>query len=539
MQGSNSPNGNPPHNNFDAAEQDSRMQRFLKGVEWLGNLLPHPVILFVWMSVFLLVLSAVLSYFGISVIDPRPEGASGRSADGTIEVVNLLNGEGLARIVENLVTNFTGFVPLGTVLVALLGVGIAERSGMISAALRGLVLNAPKKMVTFTIVFAGIMSNTAAELGYVVLIPLAAVIFHSLGRHPLAGIAAAFAGVSGGYSANLLLGTVDPLLSGITQEAARIIDPAYTVGAEANWYFMMVSTFLISGLGYLVTEKIVEPSLGKYNPTDADDPSVLDTKAERVSAIEKKGLFWAGISMLVFCLLLAWTVVPADGILRNAETGLLSGSPFLKGIVVFIFVFFAIPGYIYGKITGSIKNNQDVVDAMSHAMSSLSIYIVLVFFAAQFTAFFNWSNLGSVMAVSGATFLNDIGLTGPFLLIGFILICAVVNLMLGSASAQWAVTAPIFIPMLMLTGYAPEMIQAAYRIGDSTTNIITPMMSYFGLIMAVAIRYKRNTGVGTLMAMMLPYSIAFLVGWIILFCVWVFVFGLPVGPGAETFYPAR
>ena len=539
MQGSNSPNGSPPQNNFDAAEQDSRMQRFLKGVEWLGNLLPHPVILFIWMSVFLLVLSAVLSYFGVSVMDPRPEGASGRSADGMIEVVNLLNGEGLARIVENLVTNFTGFVPLGTVLVALLGVGIAERSGMISAALRGLVLNAPKKMVTFTIVFAGIMSNTAAELGYVVLIPLAAVIFHSLGRHPLAGIAAAFAGVSGGYSANLLLGTVDPLLSGITQEAARIIDPAYTVGAEANWYFMMVSTFLISGLGYFVTEKIVEPSLGEYNPSDADDPSVLDTKAQQVSAIEKKGLIWAGISMLVFCLLLAWTVVPADGIFRNAETGLISGSPFLKGIVVFIFVFFAIPGYIYGKITGSMKNNQDVVDAMSHAMSSLSIYIVLVFFAAQFTAFFNWSNLGSVMAVSGATFLNDIGLTGPFLLIGFILICAVVNLMLGSASAQWAVTAPIFVPMLMLTGYAPEMIQAAYRIGDSTTNIITPMMSYFGLIMAVAIRYKKNTGVGTLMAMMLPYSIAFLVGWIILFCLWVFVFGLPVGPGSETFYPAR
>ena len=539
MQGSNSPNGSPPHDNFDAAEQNSRMQRFLKGVEWLGNLLPHPVILFVWMSVFLLVLSSVLSYFGVSVIDPRPEGAKGRSVDGMIEVVNLLNGEGLARIVENLVTNFTGFVPLGTVLVALLGVGIAERSGMISAALRGLVLNAPKKMVTFTIVFAGIMSNTAAELGYVVLIPLAAVIFHSLGRHPLAGIAAAFAGVSGGYSANLLLGTVDPLLSGITQEAARINDPAYTVGAEANWYFMVVSTFLISGLGYFVTEKIVEPSLGKYNPTDADDPSVLDTKAEHVSAIEKKGLMWAGISMLIFCLLLAWTVVPADGILRNTETGLISGSPFLKGIVVFIFVFFAIPGYIYGKITGSMKNNQDVVDAMSHAMSSLSIYIVLVFFAAQFTEFFNWSNLGSVMAVSGATFLNDIGLTGPFLLVGFILICAVVNLMLGSASAQWAVTAPIFVPMLMLTGYAPEMIQAAYRIGDSTTNIITPMMSYFGLIMAVAIRYKKNTGVGTLMAMMLPYSIAFLVGWIILFCIWVFVLGLPVGPGSETFYPAQ
>jgi len=400
-------------------------------------------------------------------------------------------------------------------------------------------MNAPRKMVTFTIVFAGIMSNTAAELGYVVLIPLAGVIFHSLGRHPLAGIAAAFAGVSGGYSANLLLGTVDPLLSGITQEAARIIDPEYSVGAEANWYFMVVSTFLISGLGYFVTEKIVEPSLGKYDPSDADDPSVLESKISRLMPVEKKGLIWAGISMLIFSLLLAWTVVPADGILRNAETGLVSGSPFLKGIVVFIFVFFAIPGYIYGKITGSMKNNQDVVDAMSHAMSSLSIYIVLVFFAAQFTAFFNWSNLGSVMAVSGATFLNDIGLTGPLLLVGFILICAVVNLMLGSASAQWAVTAPIFVPMLMLTGYAPEMIQAAYRIGDSTTNIITPMMSYFGLIMAVAIRYKKNTGVGTLMAMMLPYSITFLIGWVLLFWIWVFVLGLPVGPGSETFYPAR
>ena len=539
MQGSHPPEGNPPDNNFEIEAKSSRMQGFLKGVEWLGNLLPHPVILFVWMSVFLLVLSAVLSFFGVSALDPRPIGTAGRSEDGIIRVVNLLSGEGLARIVENLVTNFTGFVPLGTVLVALLGVGIAERSGMISAALRGLVMNAPKKLVTLTIVFAGIMSNTAAELGYVVLIPLAAVIFHSLGRHPLAGLAAAFAGVSGGYSANLLLGTVDPLLSGITQEAARIIDPAYTVGAEANWYFMALSTFLISGLGYFVTEKIVEPSLGEYNPKDADDLSVLDNQIERLTSIEKKGLVWSGLSMVVFCLLLAWTIVPTDGILRHAETGLVSGSPFLHGIVVFIFVFFAIPGYIYGKITGSMRNNQDVVDAMSHAMSSLSIYIVLVFFAAQFTAFFNWSNLGSIMAVSGATFLTDIGLTGPFLLVGFILICAVVNLMLGSASAQWAITAPIFVPMLMLTGYAPEMIQAAYRIGDSTTNIITPMMSYFGLIMAVAIRYKKDTGVGTLMAMMLPYSMAFLVGWVFLFWIWVFVLGLPVGPGSETFYPAR
>lgn len=514
----------------------SQMQRFLRGVEWLGNLLPHPAILFVWMSVILLVASAILSMMGVSVVDPRPEGAKGRGEDGMIYVVNLLNGDGLAKIVENLVSNFTGFIPLGTVLVALLGVGIAERSGMISAALRGLVMNAPPKMVTFVVVFTGIMSNTASELGYVVLIPLAAMIFHSLGRHPLAGLAAAFAGVSGGYSANLLLGTVDPLLSGISQEAARIIDPEYVVGAEANWYFMAVSTFLVSGIGYFVTEKIVEPSLGKYNPDDADDPSVLDTKVERLTALEKKGLLWSGVSMLIFCLLLAWTIVPADGILRHPTTGLVAGSPFLHGIVVFIFVFFAIPGIVYGKITNTIKTNDDVVNAMSATMSSLSMYIVLVFFAAQFTAFFNWSNIGSVMAVSGANFLNDIGLTGPLLLVGFILICAFVNLMLGSASAQWAITAPIFVPMLMLTGYAPEMIQAAYRIGDSSTNIITPMMSYFGLIMAVAIRYKKDTGVGTLMSLMIPYSLLFLVGWTVLFCIWVFALGLPVGPGAATYY---
>lgn len=514
----------------------SQMQRFLRGVEWLGNLLPHPAILFVWMSVILLVASAILSMMGVSVVDPRPEGAKGRSEDGMIYVVNLLNGDGLAKIVENLVSNFTGFIPLGTALVALLGVGIAERSGMISAALRGLVMNAPPKMVTFVVVFTGIMSNTASELGYVVLIPLAAMIFHSLGRHPLAGLAAAFAGVSGGYSANLLLGTVDPLLSGISQEAARIIDPEYVVGAEANWYFMAVSTFLVSGIGYFVTEKIVEPSLGKYNPDDADDPSVLDTKVERLTALEKKGLLWSGVSMLIFCLLLAWTIVPADGILRHPTTGLVAGSPFLHGIVVFIFVFFAIPGIVYGKITNTIKTNDDVVNAMSAAMSSLSMYIVLVFFAAQFTAFFNWSNIGSVMAVSGANLLNDIGLTGPLLLVGFILICAFVNLMLGSASAQWAITAPIFVPMLMLTGYAPEMIQAAYRIGDSSTNIITPMMSYFGLIMAVAIRYKKDTGVGTLMSLMIPYSLLFLVGWTVLFCIWVFALGLPVGPGAATYY---
>ncbi|OIQ26026.1 AbgT family transporter [uncultured Vibrio sp.] len=509
--------------------------RFLDAVEYLGNLLPHPITLFAIFCVAILVTSGIAGYFEVSVMDPRPEGASGRAADGMIHVVSLLNAEGLQRIVTSLVSNFVGFAPLGTVLVAMLGVAIAEHSGLLSAAMRGVVMGASKRMVTVAIVFAGIISNTASELGYVVLIPLAAMMFHSLGRHPLAGLAAAFAGVSGGYSANLLIGTVDPLLSGITETAAQMMDPTYTVGPEVNWYFMFVSTFFITFAGAFVTEKIVEPKLGKYNEEDAAEDLSNDSMGN-LTAVEKKGLKLAGISVLVVAALLAWTIVPADGILRHPVTGEVAGSPFLRSIVAFIFVFFAIPGFVYGRVVGTMKNDRDVINAMSKSMSSMGMYIVLVFFAAQFVAFFSWTNFGQVFAVGGASFLQNIGLTGPMLFFAFILMCGFINLMIGSASAQWAVTAPIFVPMLMLVGYAPETIQAAYRIGDSTTNIITPMMSYFGLILAVATRYMKNLGIGTLISTMLPYSVVFMVGWSFMFYVWVFLLGLPVGPGAATYY---
>ena len=390
-------------------------------------------------------------------------------------------------------------------------------------------------MVTVMIVFAGVVSNTASELGYVVLIPMAALIFHSLGRHPLAGLAAAFSGVSAGYSANLLIGTVDPLLSGITQEAAQMLDPTYLVGAEVNWYFMMVSTVLIVIMGTVVTEKIVEPRLGAYNSEDASD-DIEHQEVQEVTKDEKRGLKAAGISFLILCAILALTIVPEWGILRNQETGGVKNSPFLKGIVVYIFITFAIPGFVFGKFAGTMKNDRDVIDAMSKGMSSMGMYIVLVFFAAQFVAFFKWTNLGTVMAVKGAVLLQTIGLDGPAVFVFFIMICGMVNLTLGSASAQWAVTAPIFVPMLMLIGYAPETIQAAYRIGDSVTNVITPMMSYFGLILAVAAKYQKNLGIGTLIATMLPYSMIFFVGWTLLFYLWVFVLGMPVGPGAETYY---
>lgn len=525
----------PNQKNSDQQNNKGLFNRFLATVEFLGNMLPHPITLFAIFCMAIIVISGIADWAGLSVIDPRPEGAKGRAPDGVIEVVSLMSAEGLQKIVTGLVTNFTGFAPLGTVLVAILGVSVAEHSGLLSAAMRGMVMGAPKRLVTFMVVFAAILSNTASELGYVVLIPLAAMIFHSLGRHPLAGLAAAFAGVSGGYSANLLLGTIDPLLAGITTPAAQMIDPTYEVGPEANYYFMAISVVLIAVVGTWVTEKIVEPRLGKYNDDEATE-DLSQNNIERLTAVEKTGLKVAGLAFLLTCIVLAYTIVPEDGILRHPETGAVAGSPFLKGIVAFIFVTFAIPGFVYGRVVGTMKNDRDVIDAMSKSISSMGMYVVLVFFAAQFVAFFKWTNLGTILAVKGAALLTALNLTGPEVFVLFIFMCALVNLSLGSSSAQWAITAPIFVPMLMLIGYAPETIQAAYRIGDSVTNLITPMMSYFGLILAVATKYKKDMGIGTLVATMLPYSMFFFVGWVALFYLWVFVFGLPVGPESPIYY---
>ena len=505
--------------------------RFLDSVEWLGNLLPHPVTLFAVLALLMILLSGLFGAMGVSVPDPRPSAAEG----ATIEAVSLLNGDGLRRILENLVPNFVNFAPLGVVLVAMLGVGIAEKSGLLSAVVRGIVLTAPRHVVTVAIVFAGVISNTAGEMGYVVLIPLSGAVFLALGRHPLAGMAAAFAGVSGGYSANLLIGTIDPLLAGITQEAARLIDPSYEVNATANLYFMAASTFVITIVGALVTTYIVEPKLGAYDDSQAD-PSVLDARTmETITPLEHKALLRAGVAALGVFALMALLALPEGAPLRDPVSG--NSGPFFRSIVAFILVFFLVTGVAYGRVTGSMRSDRDVIDAMASAISTLGLYIVLVFFASQFVAFFGWSNLGIITAVTGSDFLIDAQLTGPIVFVFFILMCAIVNLMLGSASAQWAVTAPVFVPMLMLIGYSPELIQAAYRIGDSVTNIITPMMSYFGLILAWAARYNRQIGIGTLIAIMLPYTIFFFVFWVTLFYVWVFALGLPVGPGTGTYYP--
>ncbi|MBB5015788.1 AbgT family transporter [Rehaibacterium terrae] len=497
------------------------IDRFLNIVEKGGNALPHPATLFAILALTVIVLSWIASQFTLMVHHPV--------TGAEIRPVNLLSIDGLHRILTGLVTNFTGFAPLGTVLVSLIGIGVAEHSGLIGAALRQLVLAAPRFLLTPILVFAGVMSNMASEIGYVLLVPLAGLIFQAAGRHPILGMAAAFAGVSGGYSANLLLGTIDPLLAGLSQEAARILDHDYTVSPAANYYFMFVSTFVVTALGWFVTEVIV----AKRFPDAATRSS--DEKIEPMSAAEKRGLVYALVASLALTALILWGTLPADGFLRDRETGDLLNSPFLQGIVAIIFAYGVVAGIAYGIGAGTVKSDEDVIKGMSQSMATLGGYLVLVFFAAQFVAFFNWTQLGLIFAVEGATFLKALNMPAIPLFMGFILLTATANLFMGSASAKWALMAPVFVPMFMLLGYSPEITQLGYRIGDSVTNIISPMMSYFALIIAFFQRYEPKAGIGTLVAVMLPYSIVFLIGWTVLFSIWL-ALDLPIGPGAPLEY---
>lgn len=499
------------------------IDRFLNVVEKAGNLLPHPATLFFVLTVLVVLLSALFSAWGIAVVHPK--------TGETVTAVNLLSIDGLHRIMAGLVSNFTSFAPLGTVLVALIGIGVAEHSGLIGACLRIVVLNAPRVLLTPIVVFAGVMSNMASEIGYVLLVPLAGLLYIAAGRHPILGMAAAFAGVSGGYSANLLLGTIDPLLSGLSTEAARIVDPNYSVSPAANLYFMQASTPLITLLGWFVTERIIAPRFpdGDYRRGDE--------RIEALSEAEKRGLTYAGITTLVVIALLLLATVPAEGWLRiqGEKDVLKSLAPMLNGIVALIFFCGAVIGIAYGVGAGTIKSDADVIKGMSKSMETLGAYLVLVFFAAQFVALFNWTQIGLILAVEGAELLKSIGLPKIPLMVSFILLTATVNLAMGSASAKWALMAPVFVPMFMLLGYSPEITQTAYRVGDSVTNIISPMMSYFALIIAFMQRYEPKAGIGTVIATMIPYSIVFFCGWTGLFILWV-VLGLPLGPGAALTY---
>ncbi len=497
-------------------------QRMLNRTEKIGNALPHPATLFALFALSALLLSALGHFLGWEVIHPGTK--------EMIKPVNLLSHDGIHRILVEMVDNFTGFAPLGIVLVAMLGIGIAEQSGLINAVIRIMVLNSPKHLLTFVIVLSGILSNVASDVGYVLLIPLAGVIFHAVGRNPIAGMAAAFAGVSGGFSANLVLGTVDPLLAGLSQEAAKILDPAYEVNPTANYYFMVASTFVIAFTGTFVTEKIVEPRLGQYN----GDVKIDQNSFQKLTAQERKGLLYASLGLIAIIIITLIGILPENGFFRGTDGGILT-SPLIKGVVAMLFIVAGTMGLIYGFVTGAFKNDADVMKGMAVSMKTLSTYLVLVFFAAQFVAYFKWSNLGIILAVKGAGLLMsaDIGLIP--LMILFILLSAAINMLMGSASAKWAILAPIFIPMFMIMGYSPELSQVVYRIGDSVTNVISPMMSFFALIIAYLQKYESKAGIGTIVATMVPYSMVFLMVWIILLVAWLLL-GLPLGPDAGIHY---
>lgn len=499
----------------------SVLSTFLNLVERGGNALPHPATLFAILAGMVLIFSAIGHFFDWSVQHP----ASGE----LIHTVNLLSREGIHQILLKMVTHYTDFAPLGIVMVALLGIGIAESSGLISAAIRLMVLKAPPKSITFVIVLTGIISNMASDLGYLLIIPMAGVIFHSIGRHPIAGIAAAFAGVSGGFSANLLIGTIDPLLAGLSTEAARIIDPQYTVLPTANFYFMFVSTFLIAFAGTWVTEKFLEPRLGEYRG------DVLAEPLDRLNSKEKKALWLSIAVVLLWSVIILWGLIPSGGFLRGPEDSVLK-SPLLKGFIAFLFLISATMGIVYGFVSGKFKSDKDVIKGMTESFKTLASFLVLVFFASQFVAFFKESNLGLVIAVNGATFLQELDLGMIPLLLFFILLSGFINLFMGSASAKWAILGPVFIPMFMLLGYSPELSQAVFRIGDSVTNIISPMMSFFALIIVYFEKYDSKSGIGTIISTMLPYTLIFTILWSILLISWTLL-ELPLGPGSGIFYP--
>ena len=499
---------------------------FLAWVERIGNRLPDPAVLFVILLGAVWVLSALLSGYEFSV--PAGDGLR------VLTIQNQVTGTSLATFLTTMVSTFTGFAPLGVVLVAMLGVGVAEQSGLIQAGLKALLNLTPLRLLSPMLLLVAIVSHTAADAGYVLVIPLGGAIFYAAGRHPLAGIACAFAGVSGGFSANFIPSGIDPLLQGFTQQAAQILDPAREVNPLCNWLFTSLSSILIVLAGWYLTDRVVEPRL---RGTRVDGDASAGMSLQPLEAREWRGL-WAALGVMGIGLgLLVLAVWPVDSPLRSPEGRITAfNAPLMQSIVPLIFLLFLIPGVVYGVVAGTVRDHRDVVQGMSKTMGTMGYYLTMIFFCAQFTAAFGRSNLGALVAVQGAALLKWLGLPGMVTIVGIVLLTALVNLLVGSASGKWALLAPIFVPILMQVGLSPELTQAAYRVGDSATNIVTPLMPYFPLVVAFAQRWVRGTGIGTITSLMLPYSIVFLVGWT-LFLLGYWALGIPLGLGATYGYP--
>lgn len=503
-------------------------------IERTGNRLPDPVFIFFYLIAGLVVVSLVASFAGYSAPHPTQK-IEGTDNPVIIQAASLLSAENIQRLWVQMPTTFTHFHPLGYVLVVMLGAGVAERTGLFGTAMRGAVRNAPKFLLTPMVALVAMVGNLAADAAYVVLIPLAGVLFAAAGRHPVAGIAAAFAGVSGGFSANLLPGQLDALLFGITEVSAEAIVPAWDANIAGNWYFIFAMTFIFLPIIWFVTDRIIEPRMGGYTPQGPAGEMIKDGD-KPLTPEQKKGLMralWAGLAVCALWAL--FTLGPGTPLINEDARPEARLTPFYRSLVAGFFVLFLVAAWAYGAAAGTVKNHRDIVRMMSEAMADLSYYLVLAFAAAHFVAMFNWSNLGLIFAVQGAGAIEASGLPMPITLGLLVLMTGLVNLFVGSASAKWALLAPVMIPMLMLLGISPEMTTAAYRVGDSATNIITPLMVYFPLILTFCQRWQKEFGLGSLTATMIPYSVFLMIGGLVLVMIWV-ALGLPLGPGATVGY---
>jgi len=510
--------------------EQPRQKGVLGWIERTGNALPDPVFIFLWLILGLAIISAVAAAMGVQVLHPVAKDEAG--APVVVQATSLFDPANIRKLLVDMPTTFTHFHPLGYVLVVMLRAGIAKRTGLFGSAMRAAVKGAPKFLLTPMIAFVAMMGNLAADAAYVVLIPLAAVLYASAGRHPIAGIAAAFAGVSGGFSANLLPGQLDALLFGITEAASVSLAP-WEMNIAGNWYFIAAMLFIFLPVIWFVTDKIIEPRLG---PWKGGVSSSIEPQVEG-SSKEGKALAWSGLAGLVVVALWVFlTIGPGTPLIDTTKDDpVMRLTPMLQSLVAGFFVLFLVMGWVYGAVTGVVKGHRDIVKMMAQSMGDMAYYLVLAFAAAHFVAMFNWSNLGLIAAVNGADFLRSANLPAPALLAAIVVMTAAINLLVGSASAKWGLLAPVLVPMLMLLNISPEMATAAYRVGDGATNIITPLMVYFPLILTFAQRWNPQFGLGSLTAMMLPYSIWILITGVALTVGWV-ALDLPLGPGATVGY---
>jgi len=488
-------------------------------IEKMGNKLPHPFWIFVWICIFIVVFSAIAAWAGIQATDP--------STGEIIKAVNLISGEGLRRFLQEMVTNFSHFAPFGLVLVMLMGVSIAERSGLLAVIMRTVAFSVPKKLIFPVIFIIGACGNIGSDAGIVIVPPIAAIIFMQMGYNPIAGLIAGYAGATAGFTANFFIAGTDVLLAGISSEITMHMNDVPEVSATANWYFMIASTLLLGIGGSFIVKRFTIPRCSRFEITEQIEPVVQQST---LTPLERKGLIHAGLAFLLLATLVVLLVAPENAPLRNQETGGIVPSPFLRGLIPILFFAFAIPGYFYGKAVGTIKNSADVLKYMEHGMKELSGYIVLMLVVAQFINLFYWSHLDSILAIHGAGFLQATGLTGPVMFIIFMTIVAFLNIFLGSGSAKWAIFAPIFIPMLAQLGYSPAFVQLLYRIGDSITNSVTPLYIYFPLLLGWIHKYNKNIGIGTIVTLLLPYAIILFIMWIGLLLAWYWL-DLPIGVG--------